>query len=767
MNYRPIALLAALLLTIAVHGQHAHGVPPTPPGHTVYTAATSGSWNDGSTWAGGATPGPNSVAIIPAGVLVTIDHLETNPANSLKWVRIEGTVSVSTAVSTRFYAETIYVTSTGAFQVGSPLVSIPANHTAEIVFTSPGTDFDRAWDPEQMSRGLIAEGKVIVYGTPRTHAVTVANDVLEDSRAMTLESAPSNWQPNDEIVLAGTYFRRGLPFQDELRRIGSITGTSLTIAGADKSFDFDHLQVMALDETPMKFHVVNLTRNVIFRSQTTTHTYDRGHIMLANPDSQLQWAALIDLGRTNKAIPLDDFTVGPTGIVQTPLAQVNNRRGRYSLHVHKAGWGGSVTEAQTKITGCVARNTPGWGFVNHGSNVDFSQNIAYDFTGAGFVTEDGNELGSFTNNVAIRGKGDGLYLDRKGRINFANASRPQPIADFAFMGDGFWFNGPAIRVNGAIASSLNGNGMIWHTTGAVDPATANATYPYGRYTAFPKNQIAAVYGVSTLQPRTWAGDTNQAVIADLPILECTNVQVYGAFIAFRLRFNNHDSNAWYGELPYRYDLQIMPAPGQGNNVAVPTRLTETISNLSLWNSEAAYLLRYAGNASWSNVIAANRLDFDEINPQHNPSRAPIPATESFYNIQNMTFNGLVIDGWDIANFLSNVTSTGLNITVNSPVYRNFALTGTWNRDPSICGAAPLGAPVVSANSTLLQWSGGPGNYLVRYRVSGAQHWSYVTVRTLSVVVPTVPGKTYVWQVMHGCPGTNTVTYYTPPGTFNT
>jgi len=766
-------LLLTLFLTVTALGQHlhAHGIPHTPTGYPVVTAATSGSWDDGATWVGGAPPGPNSVVIIPEEVIVTVDHVEANPANSMKWVRVDGVLAMSIAVDTRIYAETIYIAPTGVFAIGSPLISLPSNLTAEVVFTSPGTDFDRVWDEEQVSRGLIAEGKVKVYGAPKTHATVVANNVLKDTRSMTLATVPWNWEVGDEIVLAGTYFRRFQPFQDELRTIGGLTRTgTLTITATEPAFQYDHLQVSSAGGTPLKFHVANLTRNVIFRSQTTTHTYDRGHIMLTNADSQVEWAALIDLGRTDKSIPLDDFVVSETGMVKTAPANLHNRRGRYSLHVHKAGATAPWTTAPTKVTGCVAKNTPGWAFANHGSHVDFWQNVAYDFTGAGFVTEDGDELGSFIDNIAIRGKGDGIFDGRKARINFDNEQRPQPLGDFAFMGDGFWFSGPAVRVNGAVANSLNGNGMIWHTTGAVDPATVTATYPFGSYVGFPMDRIAPVYGVSTLVPRTWVTTPTKAIIADLPILECANVQSYANFIGFRLRFNNHDSNAWYGEDPFRFDLQIVPAAGQTNNASVPTRLTESISNLELWNNEAAYLLRYAGDTNWSNVAAINRLDYDDFIPANNPSRAPIFAAESFFQIKNMNFAGLLIDGWDIANWLDNATTPPpyQNINVIAPTYRNYALTNVWHRTGGVtCTTPTLGATSSTATHTTLSWSGGAGRYLLRYRIANAQQWNYKVVEGLDAIVPTLAGQNYVWQVIRGCTSTNTPSYYTPQGSFTT
>lgn len=51
---------------------------------------------------------------------------------------------------------------------------------------------------------------------------------------------------------------------------------------------------------------------------------------------------------------------------------------------------------------CVVDGTPGWGFVNHQSFVTMDHNVAYNFKGSAFVTEDGNEIGSMTYNMAVK-----------------------------------------------------------------------------------------------------------------------------------------------------------------------------------------------------------------------------------------------------------------------------------------------------------------------------------------------------------------------------
>lgn len=759
--------------------------PPAGPQYPTFTAVQSGSWNTPATWGTtSTTPGLDSVVTIPANITVTIDQLELNDTRAPKWIHVDGTLAISTAVSTRFYVETIHVAMNGTLSLGTAAAPLPMGRTAEIIFTSPNADFDKTWDKQQITRGLIADGKVKVFGVTRTYAVAVTSDVPKGARTMNLLSLPSNWQPDDDIVLAGTYFRRNAGSQDEVRKVGSINSTTLqlTIKSTDLAYQNDHLHVSTSGAAP-NFHVANLTRNVMFRSEFSTPNYRRAHAMLMNSDTQIQWASFTDMGRTDKSTPLNDYTVDTVNhkTVATADTAITNIRGRYPVHIHKAGWGpgpydGSVLP-QTNITGCVVVHTPGWGFVNHSSNVDFRRNVAYDFTGAGFVAEDGDEIGYFVNNIAIRGTGDPHVRYDKARINFGNPTRPQPVADFAFNGDGFWFNGPALHVNGAIAAGCNGRGMIWHTTGVVNIHTFDATLPYGHYTFFNTDNIPLVYGTaaSTLKPRTWHFDATKksAVIADLPILLCINVESYGNFIGMHLRFNNFDDIAWYTEDPYDFDLQIDPAWQQTDTSLVPTRLRETISNVQAWNDEVAMAVRYAGDADLNSITAINRLDYDEVNAAQNPSLAPAYGVEAFRNIRNITFANLVVDGWDVANFFNDVVNAAsiVNFNPGAPSPRNYALTTTWDKNTTAtaCAGATLGTPTIGTGGTsvTLRWTGSSTRYLVRYRIAGAQQWTYMQVTGTSVVVPTTAFQSYVWQVIGGCDVPHTISNYTAQGSFNT
>jgi hypothetical protein len=501
---------------------------PTPAAFTQ-TAVADGSWNVAATWSSGTVPGSNAVVCIPAGRTVTVTSQETS---RLRFVQVNGSMKMWIQSSTRLYLDTLFVASGGSFLIGDPTHPVKTGSVAELVFISwDGNPINRTWDSTELSRGFISMGTVDLYGEPKDHMVPVTADVLKGATGLVADSAPSGWHPGDSVVLTGSYFRRVTgtepitSSQDERVTIDSSSPPGSSTIDFTSALIYDHVR----PRSDLRLHLANLTRNIVFRSESSSIPL-RGHVMLMTGTDDIHDVAFIGMGRTDKTRPLDDFIVTETAtdynIVARSAATVTNRRGRYALHFHLNGTvPGSLPPS--KVYNSVVDGTVGWGFVSHSSHVDFTNNVAYNFAGAGFVTEFGDELGNFTNDVAIRGTGDGEYLTN--RIVFGNAARPQPLTDFAFSGDGFWFQGPAVSAINNVASGCDGSGMIWFTTGAADVTSlfpeGGMTHDY--YTSFPRSALAAVYGsfldFSSFLPRYWKNSiTNEKiVISDLPILNAT------------------------------------------------------------------------------------------------------------------------------------------------------------------------------------------------------------------------------------------------------
>ncbi len=736
MNRAPtVFLIMIFLLASAASAQI-----PTPSVYT-HTAVTDGLWHVASTWQNGIVPGDSATVLIPGNTRVIVITQETA---RLAYVHVQGEMRMSISWDTRLLLETLFVDDDGFFMIGDSVNTVHPDKTAEIVFISDGNPIDISWDPTEASRGFITannSSKVRIYGHPKTHMAEMDLSAAAGQTAINLNlPVPVDWQIGDEIVFAGTNFQRGTPSRDERRTITNIIGQVIYL---DQPLAYDHSRV----STDMNLHVANLTRNVVFRSESSSIPL-RGHVMLRHSDVDIRHATFIDLGRTNKAIPLDEVIVDLDYGTVTPNPNIQNRRGRYSLHFHKNGIQPGQ-EPPSKVYGSVVIGTPGWAFVNHSSHVDFRENVAYDFVGSGFVTEFGDELGNFFDNVAIRGTGNGEY--RPHRQVFANDERPQPLSDFAFGGDGFWFQGPAVRARDNVANGCNGAGMIWFTTGAVDIAD-------NHYVGFPRAALSGAYAgypdLANLEARTWSYDPDALVISDLPILECTGFDGYANLVGFHLRFNNSNNIAFYNEREFDYDLEIVPLPGQGRSYA--DRIRQSVSGLNLWNNELGFRVRYNEKTDWTDITNVNRL-------RHHGRLAKIGA-ELVFQTKSNTFDNLLISGYAIAGLIEamsagDIVNNRSEITLTGTTYQSYA-----NPDTRITGsgippcdeATNVSASGVSASSVTINWDpdANADRFLVRYKPTAAAKWVFrqVVGTAASVTLINLQAATdYQFQVIVGCP----------------
>src|SRR5262249_47131126 len=87
------------------------------------------------------------------------------------------------------------------------------------------------------------------------------------------------------------------------------------------------------------------------------------------------------------------------------------------------------------INDSAVADSPGWGIVSHSSNVNVTNNVVFNATGAAFVTEAGDETGIIDHNIAIHSQG--------ARDSFGGRNQVQ---DFGFDGEGFWLSGGNVSV---------------------------------------------------------------------------------------------------------------------------------------------------------------------------------------------------------------------------------------------------------------------------------------------------------------------------------
>lgn len=199
------------------------------------------------------------------------------------------------------------------------------------------------------------------------------------------------------------------PLSSGLSR-GLVSVGMVSIVGAEKPFTGGWAYEVQNGYVPTD----DLTRTITFSSEST-EVGRRGHVMLMHHgDYLVKWAAFHDLGRTDKSTPISSA----------------NLRGRYALHFHRCGFNKAI-----QCAGVVVKGTVGWGLVNHSSDVAASLCVVYDSFGACFVTEAGDERGSFDNCLAVRANGSGQgHMSRNS------------ISDFGHSGHGFWLQSNQVAV---------------------------------------------------------------------------------------------------------------------------------------------------------------------------------------------------------------------------------------------------------------------------------------------------------------------------------
>ena len=549
------------------HTQHAHpaAMALVSADQATNTVIASGDWSNPAVWQNGELPTAGARIIIPQGMTLTVDSVIPT---EFKTIGIHGTLNFATDVNTELRVDTIVSAPHGRFEMGTAANPIAANVTARVVFSDDGVT-DRTWDPEQLSRGAILQGPTEIHGAATTHNVSLAVQPTAGTSTLQLSAAPSGWNVGDEVIITGT----NGPTSDEVRTISAIDGASVTL---NTPLSQDHIAPKA----GLNVYLANTTRNVEFTSENTA-TAHRGHIMFMHTNNvNVTNAKFTELGRTDKKIPLDDlnfdFTedaVGNTtsaGVVftTTPGAR-NNVRGRYPVHFHRGG----TTPRSTPgvVDGSVVVGSPGYGLVNHSSNVHLTNNVSYDIHGSAFYTEAGDEIGTIENNIAIRTVNPDFRLEDNGEIS---VDLRADVQDFGVDGDGFWLSGHLVSMKNNIAAGASGHGIIIWSDGLVEADRGRTTVR----TADIENGHL-IQGRDTI-PTWWA-----------PLAEISNNEAFNATTGFRARYIH--SSIYLGDVG-------SPFHEPPSQEYIDT-LRPEINGLKVWGSRDGALLNYNERLSLKNA----------------------------------------------------------------------------------------------------------------------------------------------------------------------
>lgn len=320
------------------------------------------------------------------------------------------------------------------------------------------------WDPKQVSLGIMTMGNLLIEGREKTNMVALANDAFSGQNSITLANSVSGWEVGDDLIITRGGNINATNNGEDLVTISGISGTTITLAtNLSKNHEGKPSQ-------SLHCYVGNLTRNIIFKSPNNVPVDERGHLMAMNgvKDIAIKNATFRRMGRTDKSTPTNDFyfdswlepkvftskvsTLGQECAVMaaTPVDEITNMRGRYSIHLHKLGALAGANMAQ--ITGNVVWDNPGWGITQHDSHANVSNNVVYDVIGAGIVSETGSETGVWDHNLTVN-----IQSGHNGDVYESSLY----YDDYLFSGVGLGMKGRAVLCsNNVIANATFGIRVI-------------------------------------------------------------------------------------------------------------------------------------------------------------------------------------------------------------------------------------------------------------------------------------------------------------------
>jgi hypothetical protein len=429
-----------------LRAEHMDMLHLVPHAEVTHQAKRDGPWSAATTWKDGKLPTANANVLVPRGITVVVDR---EFAVRLRTVRVDGKLDFAPDRDTSLLIDTMVVSPTGQLAMGIVEKPITRDKRARLVFADRGP-IDSRWDPNLLSRGLISHGSASMVGADVTPFAALARAPHKAESKLVLARPPVNWKKGDRLVLTGTTLAsgKGESTQDEELTILNVAGAEVTVP----PLAFDH----TVPAPGLSAYVANLSRNVRLESENQNPAeLDRhGHVMfMHSPRVRIHNAGFYDLGRTDKRIPVNDPRVDEKKMLIAGSG--TNPRGRYPVHFHRTG-----SDARTpaiSVKGNAVLNSPGWGYVNHSSHVDMEDNVAYNVHGAGFVTEAGDEIGSFRRNLAVRSTGSGHDTIAR-----------NDIQDFGHEGSGFWLQGGGVAVEDNIAAGHRDAAFFFFTSGLIE-----------------------------------------------------------------------------------------------------------------------------------------------------------------------------------------------------------------------------------------------------------------------------------------------------------
>jgi hypothetical protein len=363
--------------------------------------------------------------VVPEGETMTLP-----PDATFDAIEVHGTLRVSRDYDTTMRFTHLFVMPMGYLDMGTAADPV----MRRVDFIVQDRPLDSLHDPFQWGNAILNFGRWTSYGRemPRTFMPLAAN-APAGATEITLSEDPIGWQVGDTLVLPDMRARSAE--REYGTTIASINGRVL---GLSKPLAFAREAIMCPEGTvPETGHffpaevvlmprVANLSRNIVIRSEnpsgTRGHSASVGHMAVQD----LRYTQFFGMGRTTFH-PLSNTTIAADGTVTNGANQI----GKYATHFHHNG---SSLEDRALVgnsyDGTFGSKWAGVVHVTHDALV--KDNVAVDFQGGAFVTEDGPEVrNAFDRNFVAYSQGNGLNA----RQNTEGSGSP------GAEGSGFWWRG--------------------------------------------------------------------------------------------------------------------------------------------------------------------------------------------------------------------------------------------------------------------------------------------------------------------------------------
>lgn len=331
----------------------------------THRAIASGDWADPAVWAGGRVPTDGARIHIPAGLELTLGHV--NP-HHFKAVTIDGALRLATERSSQLVVDTLLVTESGRFTAGTEAKPVRAGAQA-LVTLKPFHEPNEAEGSRRHGTMFYSLGEVAMHGQQKQGLALLEMTPRPGTRSLTMADTPTNWQVGDLLAIAGNRLTRE---EGDLLLVGELAGGRVDLQPAAASAgDWSGLQGDYEPAPGARNFAVNLSRNVAVASAPVDAATgpQRGAMLIAGNG----------VGNTS----LTNIGAYGLGMSEGDEDGLGTEQSRPALTFLDGG----TTPA--RLTGLALVDTPADAIEATNSRLAVSDSVVYDDEGGAWLAENG------------------------------------------------------------------------------------------------------------------------------------------------------------------------------------------------------------------------------------------------------------------------------------------------------------------------------------------------------------------------------------------